>query len=477
MKDKNKFISNIKLDEIKKNLEDVASLFVVLNLRFFLIDRVLLSTINEEAFYNWNGDVKLAVYEEEVMPISSKLLNIFFDNGFKIICVNPFSSFFKINVKKRGQEFSFIGFKKSNYKWRYNSNFRYPSSLFDNAKYINYLGSNYLAPQPVEEMTAYIYDQREYLLSTSIQSNYINKAQVPKFLFFLIIIRHFVKHLNSYFSRFMIGLNNKIFPKKREYLFNNIMLNQALTEDCSFVEVGSSDGQEMSNAIKFTNGRLNGYLIEPSIENLNLSQININKQARKYNIDINFNNFAISDNCGNMDYYFSASNPNLSGLKSPKKNATKRVVKTITINEFLLLNNIPFNSHLVIKMDVEGHEIEILKSSLEVFDQMPRVSILLELHQSLYKGPEMKEILDSLFLLGFKTSIVETAFVKVPYIFEEAAYKPVISYNNRSLFYDLDNNFTSICSSKEIINVAYIKPYFTKRIIRSILIQKNDLKP
>ena len=84
---------------------------------------------------------------------------------------------------------------------------------------------------------------------------------------------------------------------------------------------------------------------------------------------------------------------------------------------------------------------------------MPNVSILLEVHQSLYKGDEMKEELDNLFSIGFETSIVESAWVKSPDMFVDSGYKPTVSYNNRSLYFNLDNNMVSICSSREIMNI------------------------
>ena len=71
-----------------------------------------------------------------------------------------------------------------------------------------------------------------------------------------------------------MGIKSKLNKKKREYLFGYIMLRKALTKNCNFIEIGSSDGTEMSNAITFTKGAIKGYLIEPSIENLEYSKIN-----------------------------------------------------------------------------------------------------------------------------------------------------------------------------------------------------------
>ena len=117
---------------------------------------------------------------------------------------------------------------------------------------------------------------------SSKQSEYLDRSlYMPKFLTLLIKIKHIIVEFDSYFLRLKMGITSKVFPERREYLFSNIMLKKALSEDCVFLEIGSSDGLEMSNAIEFTNGKLSGYLIEPSIENLEKSK----KIDTKYHIE------------------------------------------------------------------------------------------------------------------------------------------------------------------------------------------------
>ena len=475
MNDKTKLRTGAELNDKRKDLEDIASIFEVLNLRFFLIDGVLLGAIREENFIKWDWDVELAIFEEEVMPNATKLLNALFDSGFEILNVNPFSSFFKINIKKRGTKFSLVGLKKSRNKWRYRSHFRYPLYLFDNAKHVKFLGKNYLAPFPAEEMLTCIYGQWEAPLRSSKQSEYLNRSlYMPKFLTLLIKIKHIIVEFDSYFLRLKMGITSKVFPERREYLFSNIMLKKALSEDCVFLEIGSSDGLEMSNAIEFTNGKLSGYLIEPSIENLEKSKKRIEKKSRKYNVSVCYINKVVSSSNENIDYYFSSTSTNLSGISAIPKDAEKRQIKSTTIKEFLSKENISLERNLVIKLDVEGAEVEILKSSIDLFSQMPNVSILLEVHQSFYKGDEMKEVLGNLFSIGFNASIVETAWVKSPDMFVDSGYKPIATYNNKSLYDSIDNNMVLTCSSKEILNMANITPFFTKKIVRSILIKKRN---
>ena len=195
MNNKIKIYSSTALNNRRLDLEDIKKVFDKLKLSFFLIDGVLLGAIREKNFIKWDWDVELAIFEEEIMPNVNPLLNELFSSNFEIININPFSSFFKINFMKRGTKFSLIGLKKTRSKWRYRALFRYPAKLFDNAQLINFLGTEYLAPYPPEEMLTFIYGQWKIPKKSVKQSEYLNKnVQMPKALFFLIKSRYFITY-------------------------------------------------------------------------------------------------------------------------------------------------------------------------------------------------------------------------------------------------------------------------------------------
>ena len=477
MNDKILLKKDNELKDRAKDLIEIKSVFDRLNLRFFLIDGVLLGAVREKDFIRWDWDVDLAIFEEEIMPNATNLLNALFDGGFEIINVNPFSSFFKINTKKRGTKFSLWGLKMSRKKWRYRSHFRYPASLFNNATSMDFLGNDYLVPYPPEEMLSFVYGEWKTPLRSAKKSEYLDRSvYMPKYLVLLIWFRHIILSANIYLLRLKIGLRSKLFPIHREYLFSHIMLKTALTKGCSFVEIGSSDGLEMSNAINFTKGLIDGYLIEPSVENLECAKTRIQKKIKKYGGKISFTNKVISGVSANVDYYYSPKKSNLSSIFPIPEDSEKRQIKSTTVKNFLLENNIPLSNHIVIKMDVEGAEVEILESSFEIFSQMTNVSILLEVHPHRYKGDMMKRILESFFASGFKATLVESAWTQTPELFKDAKLSPAFIYNNRALYKDVDNSLVIAATSYEILNMTDIKPFFTKKIIRSILIEKREKK-
>ena len=177
----------------------------------------------------------------------------------------------------------------------------------------------------------------------------------------------------------------------------------------------------MARAISYTKGKINAYLIEPSPENLEIAQRRI--AQTKYAMSGKFSNSAISSYNGLIDFFYKPQNRNLSSIKKPKGKFVKLHVQSQTLEDFIVSNDIERGSHLVIKMDIEGAEAKILKSSVEIFKKYKSVSILIEVHPHEYDGDEMYFALQELFDIGFKASFVETAWVNFK-IIEESLGRP-----------------------------------------------------
>ena len=123
-------------------------------------------------------------------------------------------------------------------------------------------------------------------------------------------------------------------------------------------------------------------------------------------------------------------------------------------------------------MDIEGEECKILKSSVRIFQKYKSISILMEVHPNEYDGDEMYSALQDLFDIGFKASLVETAWVRAPKIIEEAFGKPFKYFFNRGLYCNLPTEFVARVASTPSMNVALFRPFFTAKIVRSIMIEK-----
>lgn len=473
MKQKPIDCSTEELNNRRLDLEEICDVFEALEINCILIDGVLLGAVRDRGFIAWDWDVELALLEEEAINNTTAILNALHLKGFKILLVNPFSLNYKINICKRGTKFSLVGLRLS-MGYRYRVNFRYPACSFETLDKIIFLGKQYKIPSRVESLLQFCYGDWQTPKRERINSKYLNKQiYIPKSLNWLIKLIIFLRKLPLDLAHKFFNIFCKLIPSYREYFFSVIMLKFALKKNATFIEIGSSDGSEMARAISYTKGKINAYLIEPSPENLEIAKRRIAKT--KYAKSVKFSNSAISSYNGLIDFFYKPQNRNLSSIKKPKGEFVKLHVQSQTLEDFIISNEIERGSHLVIKMDIEGAEAKILKSSVEIFKKYKSVSILIEVHPHEYDGDEMYFALQELFDIGFKASFVETAWVRAPKIIEESLGRPFKYFFNRGLYRNLPTELVARVASTPSMNVASFRPFFTTKIVRSIMIEKlND---
>lgn len=469
----NRNLVNYTADDLanrKLDLEEICDVFLSLKLNCILIDGVLLGAVRDKNFIIWDWDVELALLEEEVIVKTTLILNALHDKGFQILLVNPFSLTYKINVVKRGTKFSLVGLKSS-LGYRYRVNFKYPARAFETLDEINFLGKKYKIPSDVEGLLKFCYGDWRTPKRERLQSRYLDrKAYIPKPVNWLLKLFVLARKLAIETVLNLYKTICRIFPVYREYFFSGIMLRKALQKNATFIEIGSSDGTEMERALIYTKGDINAYLVEPSAENLGVAKKRIKKS--KYAESVSYLNQAISARNGLIAFFYNPENSNLSNVREPNGNSLKRSVKSVTLEELIILNQIDYDAHLVVKMDIEGEEAKVLQSSVEILKKFKTVSILMEVHPGEYEGDEMYNAFQNLFDIGFKVSLVETAWVRAPQKIKENFGYPFKSFFHKGLYRDLPNDFTAEIASAPLMNVALFKPFFTKKIVRSLLLEK-----
>jgi len=454
----------------KLDLEEIREVFVSLKLNCILIDGILLGAVRDKNFITWDWDVELALLEEEVIGKTTLILNALHAKGFQILLVNPFSLTYKINVVKRGTKFSLVGLKSS-LGYRYRVNFKYPARSFAMLDEINFLGKKYKIPSDVEGLLRFCYGDWRTPKRERVQSRYLNRQiYIPKLVNWLLKLFIFARKLPIALVHTLYKVICKTFPVYREYFFSGIMLRKALQKNATFIEIGSSDGSEMERALIYTKGDINAYLVEPSAENLGVAKQRIKKS--KYAASVSFSNQAISAENGLVAFFYNPENSNLSNVREPSGNSLKRSVKSVTLEELIISNKIDYEAHLVVKMDIEGEEAKVLQSSVEILKKFKTVSILMEVHPSEYEGDEMYNTFQNLFDIGFKVSLVETAWVRAPQKIKENFGHPYKSFFHKGLYRDLPNDFAAEIASAPFMNAALFKPFFTKKIVRSLLLEK-----
>lgn len=261
----------------------------------------------------------------------------------------------------------------------------------------------------------------------------------------------------------------------RERLFLE-MLKYAMVNNTSFIEVGSNDGMETAYVLKRFGKDVKAYVIEPD----QLNMANVKKRIKGYfgnDPRVAYFPLAISLIEGPGKFYKHSKQSNLNSAVSMGNDYIPTKVTYTTLNAFFTKNNI--KPPVLIKMDIEGHEVEVLQSGIEWLCKHKDIALLIEVHPQTYnKDHSFAKILKQLFDAGYKTAMLETAGLVQPDIFKEEKLKPIdqtlgIGSYPRGLYAGLDNNFVLRVATKRHNNKINRPPYQTTKIVRSLLLVKK----
>jgi len=121
------------------------------------------------------------------------------------------------------------------------------------------------------------------------------------------------------------------------------------------------------------------------------------------------NRYIVHDNCGKKKIFISdEKNTGQSSVIKPVENITRRVeiAKCITIDEYI--NQRELSKIDVVKIDVEGNELSVLKGMRNLLESQNHLNIIVEIHkgQLLSQGIDPKEVYNFLQKFGFSAKQV-----------------------------------------------------------------------
>jgi len=215
------------------------------------------------------------------------------------------------------------------------------------------------------------------------------------------------------------------------------------------------------------------HCIEPDHRNAPLLDYNIKVNVNKFGYNMKRHNLAISNKNGKSKFCV-ANSSNLSSMTKTKATRGIVQVKTRTLTKFFEGKEPPN----FIKMDVEGHECEILDGAYDLFkkNDFP-CNIIMEIHPQFYNSKhsleaQMRRYIDD---LGFKTKYIISAAVSVPDLFKELGYtKPLKSFKssgyNRAIYDNFKNEdmYKVACYAHKQYVAARKK--WSKKIVRYVMI-------
>jgi len=262
------------------------------------------------------------------------------------------------------------------------------------------------------------------------------------------------------------GISNVLYQAGgREKAFMGIM-QDTVKEGMVCLDLGANIGYTTLYMLRNVGDDGYVYAIEPGKHNLELLQKNVDQNNFEDLCEITEG--AISSKNGELDFWL-ADAPNLHSFKKTHRSRNKVSVEAYTLETFLENKRFPN----FIKMDVEGHEVDIFKGGLNYFKNNPgHTNILVEVHPGLYnEDNDFAAILKEYFAIGFRPKYVVTTPVPQPRLFKEAGYTPIKSVQTdgfyRGVYEDISEEHLLEFACKE-------NPEGTsKKIVRSFMITRE----
>lgn len=221
----------------------------------------------------------------------------------------------------------------------------------------------------------------------------------PRFVKKLLV---FVAKISTVFLSFITGFN----PAPEVSLTNFQMffgtwdrgvtsiLKKVLKPGMVVIDVGAHVGYFARQASKLVGPNGKVYAFEPN--NDNFSRLEKNS---KYFKNITVIPFAVSDTEGEMEFFDSTIGSGRHSLISSRgEHAPARKVKVVTLDSYIKDEKVD-----LVKIDVEGAEISVLKGMDSIIKNNPKISIIIEYYPALFlaQGLSNSSLLEELSGRGF----------------------------------------------------------------------------
>jgi len=256
----------------------------------------------------------------------------------------------------------------------------------------------------------------------------------------------------------------------REPAFMWVFRNE-LKPGMIFYDIGANVGYQTLIGAEILNGSGFVMAFEPDPRNAELLQMSITKNEYK---NVSVHQVVVSDSCGEIVFNLSDAT-NLSSVMKTKHSKEEIKVETIVLERSEHTQPPNF-----IKMDVEGHEVEVIRGAINMFaeNSFP-CKILIEVHPRTYsKEKSLETELKKLLALGFNTKYVISAAVAIPDLFVEKKYMPIKTFQAGQYYRGVYNNvsnedmlkFACHCHEQKVPNGEV-----SDKIVRAIMLERKEV--
>lgn len=272
-------------------------------------------------------------------------------------------------------------------------------------------------------------------------------------------------------QRFLLGKNATNGKLREPELF--YILKREVKPGMTIMDLGANLGYltMFFAGVIGKHGRV--YAVEPDPLNYKLLQDNV--EINHIGHIVSHSQMGISNTDGIVDFYPGKEERNLGSVKKHHKSDGRAIkIKVETLDTYFETKK---RMPDFIKMDVEGHEVEILDGGFNLFSQQDfPCKIVMELHPTLYSSEQkMEEQIRAYLGIGFKVKYVVSAGVPIPDKFREWGYtQPIAIFRDkRGVFegFSIDHAIQACCYQNEQWMPG--KKRYSPKIARYLMIERK----
>jgi FkbM family methyltransferase len=236
------------------------------------------------------------------------------------------------------------------------------------------------------------------------------------------------------------GISRSLLLYAQRELDHKFMLEEIVTPGMNIFDIGANIGYYVIMERKLLGAHGSVTAIEPSPRNTDL----LKKNMSLNNInDVSVYTMAISDTVEKKDFYL-AKQTNLNTFHatgSGKTHLSGQVISVDTMTVPGLSKKINVKPDLI-RMDVEGHEVEVINGMIDAIDNDEiKPSIIFETHLTRYtEDHDFSSVLKKLFDRGYKTKIVSSSSQRGTKLLNNLGYQSYKSVASDNVVRDLYKN-------------------------------------
>lgn len=245
--------------------------------------------------------------------------------------------------------------------------------------------------------------------------------------FYLIVNKKFmIKKIHNY--KMMLpckdpGISMELIKYQEREMDQKFLIDSFLKKNMKVYDIGANLGYYSCMMSKIVGDEGSIFSFEPIKENINILKENILLNNLK---NIKIFNLAIS-NKNEFKKIYKSRNSNLNTFNKIEGSMVTfeketQEVESVTLERAYELCSLPPD---LIRMDIEGHEVEVLGSANDFIKKYHFYPIItFEVHRAHYKNNSIAKPLKNLIDLGYKIKMISSSMASGSEIIENYQYKP-----------------------------------------------------